>query len=96
VDKVAADLRTAFPAMKGFSRANLMYIRGFVEAWPEAAFVQQPVGQLPWVHNLVLLTKLKARDACLAYAAAAMEHGWSRAVQACRNETRTVDRQGSL
>jgi hypothetical protein len=44
---------------KDFSRANLMYMRAFAEAWPDAAIVQQPVGQLPWGHNLVLLTKLK-------------------------------------
>ncbi len=94
VDKVAADLRTAFPAMKGFSRANLMYMRAFAEAWPEADFVQQPVGQLPWGHNLVLLTKLKERDARLAYAARAIEHGWSRAVLVHHLEARTVERQG--
>jgi predicted nuclease of restriction endonuclease-like (RecB) superfamily len=63
VDKVAADLRAAFPSMKGFSRANLMYMRAFAQAWSEADFVQQPVGQLPCGHNLVLLTKLKDRDA---------------------------------
>jgi hypothetical protein len=51
VDKIAADLRAAFPAMKGFSRANLMYMRAFAEAWPETDCVQQPVGQLPWGHN---------------------------------------------
>lgn len=35
-----------------------MYMGAFAEAWPEADFVQQPVGQLPWGHNLVLMTKL--------------------------------------
>jgi predicted nuclease of restriction endonuclease-like (RecB) superfamily len=54
--------------MKGFSRANLMYMRAFAEAWPDPDFVQQPVGQLPWGHNLVLLTKLKERGSRLAYA----------------------------
>jgi hypothetical protein len=34
--------------MKGFSRANLMYMRVFAEAWPDAGIVQQAVGQLPW------------------------------------------------
>lgn len=94
VDKVSTDLRAAFPAMKGFSRANLMYMRAFAEAWPEADFVQQPVGQLPWGHNLVLLTKLKDRGARLAYAAQAIEHGWSRAVLVHHLEARTVERQG--
>jgi len=36
--------------MKGFSRANLMYMRAFAEAWPDEAIVQQAVGQLPWYH----------------------------------------------
>lgn len=80
VDQVAADLRTEFPLMKGFSRSNVMYMRAFAQAWPDPAFVQQPVGQIPWGHNLVLLTKLKEKNARLAYAASALEHGWSRAV----------------
>ena len=51
-----------------------MYMRAFAEAWTEADFGQQPVGQLPWGHNLVLLTKDKG--ARLACAASALEHGW--------------------
>ena len=58
IERLAHDLRTAFPDMKGFSRANLMYMRAFAEAWPDAAIVQQAVGQLPWGHNLVLLTRV--------------------------------------
>jgi predicted nuclease of restriction endonuclease-like (RecB) superfamily len=62
------DLRNAFPEMKGFSRANLLYMRAFAEAWPDLQIVQQAVGQLPWGHNLVLLSKLKTPDLRLAYA----------------------------
>ena len=58
IERLAHDLRAAFPEMKGFSRANLMYKRSFAEAWPDAAIVQQAVGQLPWGHNLVLLDRL--------------------------------------
>ncbi|MBX3230648.1 MAG: DUF1016 family protein [Labilithrix sp.] len=95
VDRVSADLRAAFPAIRGFSRANLMYMRAFAEAWPEVgAIVQQPVGQLPWGHNLVLLAKLKTRSARLSYAASALERGWSRAVLVHHIEMRTVERQG--
>ncbi len=53
IERLAHDLRTAFPDMKGFSRANLMYMRAFADAWPDAEIVQQAVGQLPWGHNLV-------------------------------------------
>jgi predicted nuclease of restriction endonuclease-like (RecB) superfamily len=94
LDQVSADLRAEFPAMKGFSRSNLKYMRAFAEAWPEPEVGQQPVGQIPWGHNLVLLTKLKDRAARLAYAASALEHGWSRAVLVHHIEARTVERQG--
>lgn len=94
VDQVSVDLRAAFPEMRGFSRANLMYMRAFAEAWPEADFVQQPVGQLPWGHNLVLLTKLKATERRLAYAQAAIAYGWSRSVLVHHIELGTVERQG--
>jgi predicted nuclease of restriction endonuclease-like (RecB) superfamily len=94
LDQVSADLRAEFPAMKGFSRSNLKYMRAFAEAWPEPEFGQQPVGQIPWGHNLVLLTKLKDRAARLAYAVSALEHGWSRAVLVHHIEARTIERQG--
>jgi predicted nuclease of restriction endonuclease-like (RecB) superfamily len=95
VDQVAADLRAAFPEMKGFSRSNLMYMRAFAEAWPDPeAFVQQPVGQLPWGHHLVLLTRLKDPPLRLAYAHRAVAHGWSRAVLVHHLEARTVERTG--
>jgi predicted nuclease of restriction endonuclease-like (RecB) superfamily len=58
IERLARDLRDAFPEMKGFSRANLMYMRAFAEAWSEDEIVQRIVGQLPWGHNVVLLTRL--------------------------------------
>jgi len=96
IERLAHDLRAAFPGMKGFSRANLMYMRAFAEAWPDAAIVQQPVGQLPWGHNLVLLTRLKAPEMRLAYAQAAIEHGWSRNVLNIHIETRRLERSGQV
>ncbi|MEW5789364.1 MAG: PDDEXK nuclease domain-containing protein [Pseudomonadota bacterium] len=94
IERLAHDLRTAFPDMKGFSRANLMYMRAFAEAWPDAEIVQQAVGQLPWGHNLVLLTRLKDPRQRLAYAEAAVTHGWSRNVLNIQIEARLLDRTG--
>lgn len=94
IERLAHDLRVAFPGMKGFSRANLMYMRAFAEAWPGDEIVQQPVGQLPWGHNLVLLTKLKTPEMRLAYAQAAIEHGWSRNVLNIHIEARRLERSG--
>lgn len=61
IDRLADDLRTTFPEMKGFSRANLMYMHAFAKAWPDAEFVQEVLAQLPWSHLCTLLDKLKIR-----------------------------------
>lgn len=94
IERLAHDLRTAFPDMKGFSRSNLMYMRAFAEAWPDAEIVQQAVGQLPWGHNLVLLSKLKDSTQRLAYAQATLEHNWSRNVLVMQIESGLLERQG--
>jgi predicted nuclease of restriction endonuclease-like (RecB) superfamily len=94
VDQFSRDLRGAFPEMKGFSRSNLKYMRAFAEAWPDLAIGQQPVGQLPWGHNMVLLTKLKGPQLRLLYAQRAIEHGWSRNVLVVHIEQRTIEREG--
>ncbi|MFG6668470.1 YhcG family protein [Halomonas sp. HNIBRBA4712] len=95
IERLAFDLRTAFPEIKGFSRANLMYMRAFADAWTNDEIVQQAVGQLPWGHNLVLISKLKAPAERLAYAQAAVENGWSRNVLVMQIETRLLERQGA-
>jgi predicted nuclease of restriction endonuclease-like (RecB) superfamily len=64
-------------------------MRAFAEDWPELPILQQPVGELPWGHNLVLLAKLKDEKPRLAYAQAAIEHGWSRNVLVHHIELRT-------
>ena len=59
VDRLSADLRREFPEMKGFSARNLKYMRLFAETWTDGQFVQQVVAQIPWGHNITLLTKIK-------------------------------------
>jgi hypothetical protein len=46
VDQLAKDLRTAFPAMEGFSLRNLKCMRAYAAAYPETEFVQQVVAQI--------------------------------------------------
>lgn len=47
VDRLAADLKTAFPGVAGFSRTNLLYMRAFAEAFPDSAIVQQLLDNSP-------------------------------------------------
>jgi predicted nuclease of restriction endonuclease-like (RecB) superfamily len=51
IERLAHDLRIAFPNMKGFSPRNLKYMRAFAEAWPGSEFVQEVLAQLPWYHQ---------------------------------------------
>jgi predicted nuclease of restriction endonuclease-like (RecB) superfamily len=80
--------------MKGFSPRNLKYMRTFAEAWPDTPIVQQAVAQLPWGHNLVLLTKLETQEERRWYAQKAILHQWSRNVLVMQIETRLRDREG--
>jgi len=59
IDRLAADLRAAFPSMKGFSPRNLKYMRAFADAWPDAEFVQGVLALLPWFHNRTVLNKVR-------------------------------------
>lgn len=95
IDRLAHDLRIAFPAMKGFSPRNLKYMRAFAEAWPDTEFVQGVLAQLPWYHQLALLDKLDAPENRRWYAAQAIEHNWSRNVLVMQIETRLLDRSGT-
>jgi predicted nuclease of restriction endonuclease-like (RecB) superfamily len=95
IDRLAHDLRTAFPDMKGFSPRNLKYMRAFADAWPDEAFVQQAVARLPWGHNLVLLDRLPGPETRKWYAAKALAHNWSRNVLTMQIETRLLERSGA-
>ena len=63
IERLSQDLRSAFPEMKGFSRANLMYMRAFAAAWPDEQIVQQAVGQLPWAQPRAAITVERAGTA---------------------------------
>ncbi len=62
VDRLADDLRREFLDMKGFSSRNLKYMRLFAETWTDGQFVQRVVAQIPWGHNLEILTKIKSLE----------------------------------
>jgi len=95
IERLAHDLRTAFPEMKGFSPRNLKYMRAFAEAWPDTEFVQAVLAQLPWYHQLALLDKLDSPESRRWYASQAIEHNWSRNILVMQIETRLLERSGT-
>lgn len=95
IDRLAADLKKAFPEMKGFSPRNLKYMRAFAEAWPDEEFVQQAVAQIPRGHNVRILDYVKERRAREWYVQATLEHGWSRDVLVHQIESGLHKRAGA-
>ncbi len=94
IERLARDLREAFPEMKGFSTRNLMYMRDFADAWPDPTILQQIAAQLPWFHNVILMTRLKEQSVREWYAQKAVADGWSRATLEVQIRNRLHERQG--
>lgn len=92
IDRLAADLRDAYPDMQGFSPRNLKYMRSFASAWPEREIVQGVLAQITWYHNITLLERLGEAETRLWYAKQAIEHGWSRNVLLVQIENRAIER----
>ncbi|GAB3264029.1 hypothetical protein GCM10027586_20040 [Kineococcus gypseus] len=96
IDRLAEDLRAAFPDQRGFSVRNLHYMRALATAWPEEAdFLPQPVAGLPWGHVRALLDRLDEPATRDWYASRALEHGWSRNVLEHHIATRLHQREGA-
>lgn len=95
IDRLAQDLRSSFPDMKGFSPRNLKYMRAFASAWPDRPIVQEALAQITWYHNITLVEKLDNSETRLWYAHQAVLNGWSRNVLAVQIDTRLHERQGN-
>ena len=59
IENLAADIRIAFPNVKGYSVRNLKYMAKFAETYPDEEFVQTVSAQIPWSHNTAILDKVK-------------------------------------
>jgi hypothetical protein len=78
IDRLASDLREAFPEMKGFSSSNLKYMRFFAEMCPTGLIGQQPADQLSWFRLVALLTKVSANTEREWNVVQSVQHDWLR------------------
>ena len=95
VDRLARDLKDAFPDMRGWSSSNLKYMRFFALHCPDGSFGQQPADQLPWFHIVTLLTQLDQPAKREWYAAQTVQRGWTRTTLALNIKNRLQQRQGT-
>lgn len=77
IPRLARDIKNEFSEVKGFSERNLKRMTQFYREYPD--FIAQkgplPVAQLPWVHNVLLIQKVKNRSIRLWYMQKTMEQG---------------------
>ena len=94
IDRMAKDLKEAFPEMSGFSPRNIKYMRKFAESWPDFEIVQRVVAQIPWRTNISLMDKLKDEESRIWYAYKVIENGWSKTILDLQIESRLMERSG--
>ncbi len=65
VEQLSIDLKKSFPDRAGFSPQNLWRMRRFYIEYKELPILSQLVREIPWSHNLLIMSKasdLKARE----------------------------------
>jgi len=80
VERLSMDLRKQFPGGTGFSPRNLWDMKRFYEQYAAHEKLRQAVAELPWGHNLLIMSKISDFNARTYYIETTCQLGWSRNV----------------
>lgn len=98
VETLAKDLQKELPNQKGFSRSNLFSMKKWYEFYSSAKIpqqkVQQLVGQIPWGHHVMIVSKANSIHEALFYCQKTIENNWSRSVLTHQIELGYYNRKG--
>ncbi|HZF09210.1 MAG TPA: PDDEXK nuclease domain-containing protein [Thermoanaerobaculia bacterium] len=78
VGSLAVYIARRHPGLKGFTRANLFRMRQFYDTYRGDEKVAPLVRQLPWSHNLLILSRCKRPEEREFYLRLAQQDRWSR------------------
>ncbi len=104
--QLSSDLSSEFPDMKGFSYRNLRLIKqwySFYSNWQQVVAnlenpkVEQVVPlliQIPWGHNIQIISKSKDTKEALFYVNKTIENAWSRSILVHQIESKLYERSG--
>jgi len=104
--QLSQDLSSTFPDMKGFSKRNLELIRKWYRFWSDSTLIAKqlatqtesvhiiPIFQIPWWHNIVIITKIQNSDKALFYVNKTIQNNWSRSVLTHHIESDLFKREG--
>ena len=98
LDQLSKDLMAEFLEIKGFSRRNLFYIKKWYLFFSSSEqIVQQAVAlitQIPWGHNVVIISKCKSVQEAIFYVQNTIVQNWSRNVLLHQIEADLYERKG--
>jgi len=77
VEQLAAHIARTHPGLRGYTRANLFRMRQFYETYRGDKKVAALLRQLPWTHNLLILSKSKRAEEREFYLRMATSENWS-------------------
>lgn len=80
VEQLAADLRSEFPGVSGYSRRNIFYMREFFLIYRDLPKVQPLVAQIGWTHNLIIFRRCTDPLEREFYLRMTAKFGWSKNV----------------
>jgi len=93
VERLSKDLQKTFNGRIGYSVQNLWYMRQFYLEYKDYLNLQQAVGEIPWGHNIIIMSKVKDIKAREYYLKATAEMGWTRNVLSYQIKSQAYERQ---
>ena len=78
VEQLAEHIARTQPGLRGFTRPNLFRMRQFYEAYRDDEKVSPLARQLPWTHNLIILSQSKRPEEREFYLRLAIREQWSK------------------
>ena len=79
IEQIAEELKHEFPEIKGFSRRNVYAILQWYKFYSaKYQFVPHGVAQIPWGHNLLIISKIKDIDEAEFYCRSVIQNAWDR------------------
>lgn len=86
IEDVSRELKLEFPKTKGFSVRNLKYMKKLYIEYKNNEDILQLVTQIPWSHNIIIMTKIRDIDIRKIYIEATIQNGWGRDMLAIQIE----------
>lgn len=86
IEDVSRELKLEFPKTKGFSVRNLKYMKKFYIEYKDYEDILEIVTQIPWGHNIIIMTKIEDVDTRRIYLEATIQNNWGRNMLAIQIE----------